>query len=99
MADKEKRMLQVSGKVIIIVDDQPEQAHRLQYGFVKVKGMEDVFFNALSSFVNTSFEDLRTGDRVTMTVQQTSRGPYAKSLTLSLRQSKKQNPVQPRVRL
>ncbi len=90
---------QVSGKVIVVVDDQPEHALRLQYGFVKVKGMEDVFFNALSSFSNTSFEDLRVGDRVTITVKKTSRGLYAKSLTLSLRRSKKQKTTQPRMEL
>ena len=54
----------VSGKIIILVNDKPEGANRMQYGFSQVKGMEDVFFNTLSSFQNTSFENLKVGDKV-----------------------------------
>ena len=81
----------VSGKITILVDDKPESGNRIQYGFVKVKGMqEDVFFNTLSSFQNTSFEDLKIGDRVCVFVKQTDRGPFAESLTLSSRRLQKE---------
>lgn len=73
----------VSGNVIILVDDRPKGANRVQYGFVKVKGMEDVFFNILSSFQNISFEDLKIGDKVRISVKQTDRGPFAESLFLA----------------
>ena len=71
----------VSGKVTI--DDKPDGASRIQYGFVKVKGMEDVFFNTLSSFQNTSFEDLKIGDKVRISIKKTDQGPFAENLTLS----------------
>ena len=81
--------MQVSGKIIILVDDKPDweskQGNRIQYGFVKVKGMKDVFFNTLTSFQDVVFEDLKIGDRVRITVKQTDRGPFAESLTLSKR--------------
>ena len=74
----------VSGKIVIIVNDELEFGGKMQYGFVKVKGMEDdVFFNTLSSFQNTSFEDLKIGDKVRISIKQTDRGPFAESLVLS----------------
>ena len=76
-------MKPVSGKIIILIDNHPKGANRIQYGFVKVKGMEDVFFNILTSFEGTTFESLKIGDRVRVLVKQTKHGPYAKSLTLS----------------
>ena len=58
----------------------------MQYGFVKVKGMkEKVFFNTLSKFQNTAFEDLKLGDSVRIIIKQTSKGPYAESLTVTTR--------------
>ena len=79
-------MKQVSGKIIILVDDKPKLANRIQYGFVKVKGMEeDVFFNSLTSFQDITFENLKIGDSVRIIVKQTDHGPYAESLTLSSR--------------
>ena len=46
----------VKGTITILIDDQPEGANRIQYGFVKVKAMEEnVFFNTLTSFENTAF--------------------------------------------
>ena len=74
----------VKGKITILIDDQPEGANRIQYGFVKVKGMkEDVFFNTLTSFENTAFEELKIGDKVKVFVKQTDLGPLAESLTIS----------------
>ena len=75
----------VSGKIIILVDDKPDWGDRIQYGFVKVKGMEDVFFNTLTSFQDVVFEDLKIDDKVRINVKQTDRGPFAESLTLSKR--------------
>ena len=64
--------MQVSGKIVIIVNDELEFGGRMQYGFVKVKGMENVFFNStISVFLNTSFEDLKIGDRIRVAVKQT----------------------------
>lgn len=58
----------------------------MQYGFVKVKGMKKkVFFNILSKFLNTGFEDLKLGDSVQVIVKETSRGPYAESLKVTTR--------------
>ena len=72
------------GKITILIDDQPEGANRIQYGFVQVKDMEeDVFFNTLTSFENTAFENLKIGDKVKVFVKQTDRGPLAESLSLS----------------
>ena len=80
--DRSRKML-VSGKITILVDDKPKSGNSIQYGFVKVKGMkEDVFFNTLSSFQNTSFKDLKIGDKVRVFVKQTERGSFAESLLL-----------------
>ena len=77
-------MKQVSGKIIILIDNKPKLANRIQYGFVKVKGMEeDVFFNSLTVFQGTVFENLKTGDSVCILVKQTDHGPYAERLALS----------------
>lgn len=78
----------VLGKITILINDDLEFGEKMQYGFVKVKGMEeDVFFNTLTSFENVDFEELKIGDKVQIYVKQTDRGPLAKSLTLSSRQS------------
>ena len=81
----------VSGKISILVDDEPKGASRIQYGFIQVKGMEDdVFFNTLTSFQDTSFEKLKIGDRVRVSVKETKQGPLAESLVLSNRRTKKE---------
>ena len=78
--------MQVSGKIVIFVNDKPEEAPPMQYGFVKVKGMkEEVFFNTLSKFQNADFEDLKLGDSVRIIVKETPKGPYAESLTVTTR--------------
>ena len=90
----------LSGKITILVDDKPESGNRIQYGFVQVKGMkEDIFFNTLSSFQNTSFEDLKIGDRVRISVKQTDRGPFAESLILSSPRPEKEISPPPEVSL
>ena len=73
-----------SGKIIIFINDDLEFGEKMQYGFVKVKGIEDdVFFNTLTSFQNISFEELKIGDKVRVSIKQTKQGPLAESLTLS----------------
>lgn len=85
--------MKISGKVVIIVNDELEFGGKMQYGFVKVKGMKSVFFNStISVFLNTSFEDLKIGDRVRITVKQTDRGPFAENLILSKRHLSKNIP-------
>ena len=87
--------MQGSGKIVIFVNDKPEEALPMQYGFVKVKGMkEKVFFNTLSKFQNTAFEDLKLGDSVRVIVKQTSRGPYAESLIVTTRKRIVREPQQ-----
>ena len=76
-------MKQVSGKIVILVDDKPKLANRIQYGFVKVKGIqEDVFFNSLTAFEGVNFKNLKIGDKVCILIKQTDGGPYAERLTL-----------------
>ena len=78
--------MQVSGKIVIFVNDKPEKLPPIQYGFVKVKGMKErVFFNTLSKFQNVDFENLKLGGSVRVIVKETSRGPYAESLTVTTR--------------
>ena len=74
------KMRQTSGKIIILVNDKPKRAHRIQYGFVKAKGLgEDVFFN-LASIQGAVFESLKMGAKVRVLVKQTKHGPYAERL-------------------
>lgn len=83
----------VTGKIIILINDDLKFGEKIQYGFVKVKGMEeDVFFNTLTSFQNISFEELKIGDKVHVSVKQTKQGPIAENLTLSSRQPQKETP-------
>ena len=72
------------GKITILINNDLEFGEKMQYGFVQVKGMEeDVFFNTLTSFENTVFEDLKVSDKVHVLVKQTKQGPLAESLSLS----------------
>ena len=74
------------GKITILINNDLEFGEKMQYGFVQVKGMEeDIFFNTLTSFENTVFEDLKVGDKVQVLVKQTKQGPLAESLSLSSR--------------
>ena len=81
----------VSGKITILINDDLEFGEKMQYGFVQVKGMEeDVFFNILTSFQNTSFEELKMGDKVRVSFKGTKQGPLAESLSLSSRRSQEE---------
>lgn len=63
----------VSGKIIILINDDLEFGEKMQYGFVKVKGIEE----------DVDFEELKIGDKVNIFVKETSQGLLAESLTLS----------------
>ena len=74
----------VSGKITILINDDLEFGEKMQYGFIQIKDMEDdIFFNTLTSFQNTSFEELKIGDKVRISVKDTKQGPLAESLSLS----------------
>ena len=82
----------VKGKITILIDNELEFGEKMQYGFVQVKDMEeDIFFNTLTSFENTAFEELKIGDKVQVLVTQTKQGPLAESLTLSSPRPQKEN--------
>ena len=57
--------------------------HNFECGFVKVKGMKDVFFNRKTDFGTVTLSDLKIGDNVKIIFEETSRGPLAKTLFLS----------------
>lgn len=90
----------VKGKIIILINDDLEFGEKMQYGFVKVKDMEeDVFFNTLTSFQDISFEELKVGDKVHVSVKQTKQGPLAENLTLSSRRPQEELPSSPEAEL
>ena len=79
----------VKGKITILINDDLKFGEKMQYGFIRVKGIEDdVFFNTLTSFEDVTFEELKIGDKVHVYVKQTDKGPLAESLTLSGRRSR-----------
>ena len=90
----------VSGKITILINDDLEFGEKMQYGFIQIKGMEDdVFFNTLTSFQNTSFEELKIGDKVHVSVKETKQGPLAESLTLSSRRPQEETYSSPQASL
>ena len=71
------------GEVIKIVNDELPFGEKMRYGFIKVKGIkENIFFNLKSSFLKTSFEKLKLGDKVHISFENTSQGPFANTITL-----------------
>ena len=80
----------VLGEVIKIVNDELPFGKKMKYGFIKVKGIkENVFFNLKSSFLKTSFEKLKLGDKVNISFENTSQGPFANTITLLSRSQSK----------
>ena len=49
---------------------------------VDKKNKQDVFFSTVTEFINTSYEELNEGDIVEVLVVRTSRGLFAKNLSL-----------------
>lgn len=49
----------------------------LGYGFVAVKGLEEVFFSEETLFINARLEDFKVGQCATITIVETPRGLFA----------------------
>lgn len=60
----------------------------LGYGFVAVKGSDDIFFSPKTEFISTNFEVLSIGDKVKIEVIETDRGLFASSLSVVLKKEK-----------
>ena len=60
----------------------------LGYGFVAVKGSEDIFFSPKTEFVSTNFEALNIEDKVKVEVIETDRGLFANKLSVILGKEK-----------
>lgn len=60
----------------------------LGYGFVAVKGSEDIFFSPKTGYISTNFESLNIGDKVKIEVTETDRGLFANTLSMVLRKEK-----------
>ena len=66
-------MMELSGQIIKINEE-------LNYGFVSVKGHEDVFFSPNTEYISVTFGSLKVGDRVKIHVKNTERGLLAVSI-------------------
>lgn len=53
------------------------------YGFITTKDRKEVFFSPTTSLSNASFGDLELNDTVSVEVENTDRGPFARSLTVA----------------
>lgn|GEM_PF-3371400 len=62
----------------------------LGYGFISVKGHDDVFFSPKTEYISTDFGSLSVGDKVQIIITETERGLFATSLSNI---SKKQKPL------
>ena len=76
--------MEVSGQII-------KKNNDLGYGFVSVKGYDNVFFSPNTEYISTDFESLNIGDKVQVKITETPRGLFASSLLLSP-QKKKDKP-------
>ena len=54
----------------------------LEYGFIKIESMDNVFFSIKSELSSVAFQDLKVGDKVRISIEKTSRGLFAKTLSL-----------------
>ena len=68
--------MEVSGEI-------SKKNEELGYGFVTVKGSDDVFFSPDSVYSDVSFPDLKIGQKVRIKVVETERGLFAASLSLA----------------
>lgn len=69
--------MEVSGQIIKKNED-------LGYGFISVKGSDDIFFSPESGIAGTEFSGLRVGDKVKVIVVETDRGLFAKSIVAAV---------------
>lgn len=53
----------------------------LGYGFISVKGHDDVFFSPNTEYISTDFESLSVGDKVQIIIAETERGLFATLLS------------------
>ncbi len=58
-----------------------KKSDELSYGFVSVKGSEDIFFSPDTEYSLITFGSLKVGDKVKIQVKETDRGLFATSLT------------------
>lgn len=56
----------------------------LNYGFVNVPKLGDIFFSKDTTFSNTSFEELNVGQKVKILATETPRGLFATSFEIVL---------------
>jgi cold shock CspA family protein len=78
--------MELMGKITKKNDD-------LNYGFVNVPKLGDIFFSKDTAFTNTSFEDILIGQKVKITAVETPRGLFAANFQI-LDQQKKMNAEQ-----
>lgn len=68
--------MELIGKITTKNDD-------LNYGFVNVPKLGDIFFSKDTKFSNTSFNDLQIGQKVQITATETPRGLFATNFQLA----------------
>jgi cold shock CspA family protein len=73
--------LEVIGQII-------KKNNDLGYGFVAVKGSDDIFFSPKTEFIATTFEQLNVGDKVKVIVLETDRGLFASKLNPLIKSEK-----------
>ena len=62
--------------------------NELGYGFITVKGHDDIFFSPKTEYIATDFDSLRVGDKVQIKITETDRGLFAQSLSLAAKKDK-----------
>jgi cold shock CspA family protein len=78
-------MLEVSGEIT-------KKNEELGYGFVSVKGSEDIFFSPDTAYSGTSFATLKVGEKVTLRITETARGLFASALSPATQKRKYPEP-------
>ena len=64
---------------------------------VDKKNKQDVFFSTVTEFINTSYEELNEGDIVEVLVVRTSRGLFAKKLSVKEARPIQEEKISPNV--
>ncbi len=77
--------MEVSGEI-------KKKNEELNYGFVSVKGSDDVFFSPDTQYSAVTFGSLKVGDKVKIQVKETDRGLFATSLTPVISKRKSPEP-------
>lgn len=77
--------MEVSGEIT-------KKNEELGYGFVSVKGSEDVFFSPDTVYSGTSFANLKVGEKVTLRISETERGLFASALSPAFQKRKSPEP-------